>query len=44
MAWVFILFLMFVEMDEELTKYETYSDYFTAQLALYDFGNVDING
>ena len=44
MAWIFILFLVFVEMDEELAKYENYSDYYTAQLQLYDFSHVSNNG
>jgi len=37
LAWIFVVFVVFVEMDEELTKYETYSDYYKAQLELYDF-------
>jgi len=44
LAWFFILFIVFVEMDEELTKYETYSDYYTAQLELYDFSKYTAAG
>lgn len=39
MAWFFIIFIIFVEMDEELTKHENYSDFYVSQLELYDFNN-----
>lgn len=40
LAWFFITFIIFAELDEELTKYETYSDYYKAQLLTYDLGSV----
>ena len=40
LAWFFITFIVFAELDEELTKYESYSDYYKAQLQLYDFSSV----
>lgn len=44
LAWFFIFFIVFVEMDEELTKYESYSDYYASQLALYDFSKINTSG
>ena len=40
LAWLFIFFIVFAELDEELSKYETYSDYYKAQLQMYDLAKV----